>query len=73
MNKPTQTERLLELLKDRDWHSMRALNEICFRYGARFKELRDAGYTIETRQISAGLFWYRLVAEPGEQRQMALV
>lgn len=39
------------------------LNEICFRYSARIFELRKAGYQIEKRRISAGVFGYQLKGE----------
>ena len=36
------------------------LNTICFRYGARIKELRDRGYNILTERVGKGAFSYRL-------------
>lgn len=36
------------------------LNRICFRYGARLQELRQAGYRITTEAVRGGLFRYRL-------------
>ena len=71
--KPTQTERLLDLLADRRWHHMRQLNDICFRYGGRIHELRHEGYVIEGERLKTGEWRYRLVAVPGETRQLAFV
>lgn len=38
------------------------LNAICYRYGARLKELRDQGYNIITESVSRGEYRYILQA-----------
>lgn len=56
----TQKERLLVLLR-LGWVSNVRLNRICFRYGARIFELREAGYNIvKKHQGQHGLVYYKL-------------
>ncbi len=42
-----------------DWVHFRALNNICFRYGARIYDLRQKGHEIE-KQSKQGVWYYRL-------------
>lgn len=58
----SQKQRILNLLKLKGQYgaSNRELNEICFRYGARIKELRDEGYSILTKRQKQGLFVFKL-------------
>jgi len=62
--KLTQKQRLLAVLSDGRQHHMRELNDICFRYGGRILELRRQGHDIETIQLGAGEFAYRLRVTP---------
>lgn len=62
----TQKQRILELLKDGDWHSN---GEIVFslrilRASARVYDLRADGYTIEAKAGKDGAYFYRLKSEP---------
>ena len=55
-------ERLLQLLKDGQWHDQHACTGAGgMRYSARVKELRAQGYQIETQRLEPRRFFYRLV------------
>lgn len=41
------------------WVGFRRLNAICFRYGARIYDLRQAGHEIEKSRVH-GIWYYRL-------------
>jgi len=61
-----QKEKLLDLLSDRRWHGMEELNEICYRYVARFYDLGKVGYEIEKK--NKGNYWlYRLKKSPDDK------
>lgn len=63
--KPSQKERILALLADRCWHTTAELNEICFRYGGRFHELRKEGYVFDEQRIGNGPLWrWKLLQTP---------
>jgi hypothetical protein len=49
------------------------LNDVCFRYGARLKELRDQGYDIVTGEKRGGVVTYefRGVKRAGQQELFA--
>jgi len=65
--KPTQRDRILARLSDRQWHDTAELNAICFRYGARLFELRNEGYLFDEERIGAGPLWrWRLVLTPAQ-------
>jgi hypothetical protein len=65
--KPTQKERILALLADREWHTTAELNDLCFRYGARLFELRQEGYLFAEERIGAGPLWrWKLIETPIE-------
>ena len=56
-------DRLLQLLKDGQWHDQHACTEAGgMRYSARVKELRAQGYRIETQRLEPRRFFYRLIA-----------
>ncbi|HEX9565595.1 MAG TPA: hypothetical protein VF981_16570 [Gemmatimonadaceae bacterium] len=65
-----QKAAILKLLSDGQAHDMRELNAIGYRYGGRLKELRDAGYVIETIRLKDRKFAYRLITQG---RQLVLV
>ena len=55
----TQKQRILDLLSDHQYHSMRELNAICYRYGGRLHDLRQEGHVFEEKHT--GSYWeYRL-------------
>lgn len=65
--KPTHKHRILQLLKDRRYHSSREmLNAGGFRYGARLLDLRKAGYVFAVKLDAKkpNSFLYRLVSKP---------
>jgi hypothetical protein len=65
--KPTHKERILDLLSDGQWHDTVELHAICWRYGARLWDLRQAGYLLEKRQTAdAHIEEWRLVGAPAE-------
>lgn len=69
----THKEALLALLSDYQTHDMaECLRVGGYRYGARLHELRRQGYVIETISEGDDVFSYRLVAAPGEARQLSL-
>lgn len=48
-------QRLLEKLWDLEWHHRREFQAMCGnRYGARFDELRDEGWVIESESLGGG-------------------
>jgi hypothetical protein len=59
--------KLLELLRDRRYHSARELLKAGgYRYGARLNELRGFGYGFSVKRDAEkmNLFWYRLASKP---------
>jgi len=63
--KPTQRQRLIDLLSDGRWHPVQELHGICWRYGARLWEMRKEGLWLEKRRQEANrLEEWRLVTEP---------
>ncbi len=53
---------LLAMLSDGQWHDQHACTEAGgMRFGARIRELREAGYQIETQRLGPRRFFYRLV------------
>jgi predicted alpha/beta hydrolase family esterase len=48
------------------WVSFRRLNNICFRYGARIYELREAGHEIDKKRMH-NVWYYRL--KPQQERR----
>jgi biotin operon repressor len=69
----TQNDKLIQLLKDSNWHSnMEILNKISiWRVSARIFDLKKRGYTIETKNGEGALYWYRMLVEP-EQMSMGI-
>ena len=59
----SQKEKILKLLKERGANGATnyELNDICFRYGARIKDLRDEGYDIKTVREGGSRFKFVLV------------
>ncbi len=65
--RPTHKERILDLLSDGHWHDTIELHAICWRYGARLWDLRQAGYLLEKRQTAdPHIEEWRLVGAPTE-------
>lgn len=64
--KTTQTQKILNLLKDNSYVTNIQLNRICYRYSARIHELRNEGYEIEREYEKPGVWRYWLVYEPLE-------
>lgn len=58
-----QQARILELLQQGPQLNT-DLTAVCLRYGARLKELRDAGHNIRTTPVRAGVFKYELCTTP---------
>jgi rRNA processing protein Gar1 len=60
----TKSQQIVDLLKDGQWHTQQELNAICFRYGARIKELNELlvskGKEIVNRRIKGSEFHYRM-------------
>jgi len=61
----SQKQRILERLRHGP-ATNHELNAIGFRYGARVKELRDAGYKVTSEDLGGGLWRFTLIAEPPE-------
>lgn len=59
----TASDRLHALMGDGQWHHMRELNRITFRYGARFHEWKEQGEMVEKRRVGTDEFEYRLLQE----------
>ena len=61
-----QKEKLLNLLKDGEWHSnIEVLNDLhIWRVSARIFNLREDGYQIETKNGKGSYYYYRLKQEP---------
>jgi hypothetical protein len=51
-------DRVLAVLQAKRIVTNVELNDVCFRYGARLKELRDQGYDIVTGEKKGGVVWY---------------
>jgi len=65
--RPTHKERILDLLSDGQWHDTVELHAICWRYGARLWELRQAGYALEKRRTAdPRIEEWRLAGAPAE-------
>ncbi|MBO9999393.1 MAG: hypothetical protein J7641_10380 [Cyanobacteria bacterium SID2] len=63
MNRKTNLQRLLALLKDGKWHSADELaSQVSFRFGHTVFEARQKGYLIEKRRVAHNHFEYRLAA-----------
>jgi biotin operon repressor len=64
--KPTQSQRILKLLQEKDSVTNIELNNDLhiFRYGARIAELREQGYNIESKHIKGSVWEFRLVKKP---------
>ena len=62
--KPTQQERIIELLSDHRWHSTVELNAIAWRYGAILHVLRNNGYVFEKEREGKIEHW-RLIRAGG--------
>jgi hypothetical protein len=56
----SKKERIKKLLLPGKPVHMRRLNEVAYRYGARIDDLRREGYSIDTIQLRAGEFTYRM-------------
>ncbi len=66
----TKCEALLSLLSDGRWHSQQEVLEAAgYRYTGRVKNLRDAGYEIESWHVQGSEWRFRLVVKP---RQLVL-
>ena len=60
--KQNNCKRLIELLKDYEWHSSDELAfKVSWRFGHTIFEARKKGFVIETRQIAHNKFEYRLL------------
>lgn len=60
-----QTERVLRMLQTNQFVTNLDLNKyVCYRYGARIHELRQAGHHIEREYVKPGVFRYRLIKKP---------
>ena len=59
----SQKEKILKLLKERGANGATnyELNSICFRYGARIKDLRVEGYNIKTVREGGSRFKFVLI------------
>lgn len=58
----TQTQKILKLLKEapNNTATNEELNKICYRYGARLHDLRNAGHNIISKQVRKGLWAFTL-------------
>lgn len=68
----TQRDRILRLLKEREgaWVPVFEVAALACQYGARIKELRDAGYLIENKiehRNGAVYSWFRLKQPKGQR------
>lgn len=60
----TKKEAILDVLKDRVWHSNREIMEAGgFCYTARISELRNDGYIIEAKYVKDGKYAYKLMGK----------
>ena len=61
MKKPTNLQRLIVLLRDRQWHSSKELAvKVSWRFGHTVFEARKKGYPIEIRKVDRNEFEYRM-------------
>ncbi|NJN61043.1 MAG: hypothetical protein HC795_05475 [Coleofasciculaceae cyanobacterium RL_1_1] len=59
MKKPTNLQKLLQLLKDGQWHLAEELARyVSFRFGHTIHEARKKGYDIQKRMISHNVYEY---------------
>ncbi len=57
-----QTERMLDVLKDKCWHTNMELGrKVSLRYGDVVFRLRKNGHTVNVERITKGLFKYKLI------------
>lgn len=74
----TQTQKILNLMSDGQWHDMGELNAICYRYSARIWEINRQlkGKIITCQKVGprTALHRYRMVdlTPPGEQGNLPL-
>jgi len=81
MKRPSQNERILELLGDGRWHSHHELYALHCIFHSRKSELAERGYEIEQRRITVNgkpVWEYRLIGEveagadlPGESSRVS--
>jgi biotin operon repressor len=63
MREPSNLQRLITLLRDRQWHSGDELaNKVSWRFGHTVFEARQKGYVVEKRKIGHNRFEYRMPA-----------
>jgi hypothetical protein len=63
---PSQTDQILMLLSDGQWHDTTQLHAIGWRYTSRLHDLRKRGYVLEKRRTAdRRIEEWRLVATPG--------
>ena len=69
---PNQREKILNLLRERGRAG--ATNDdlvrIAYRYSARLREIRLAGYEVRTDFVREGVFKYTLISEPVEPKPL---
>ena len=64
-----QSDKILDLLSDGKFHTTIELNAICWRYGARLWDLREAGYLFEKRPgLIRPIEEWRLVGYPDREK-----
>jgi len=62
MNQKTNLQKLLSLLRDRQWHSAAELAEnVSWRFGHTIFEAIKKGYQVEKRKVSHNKFEYHLL------------
>jgi hypothetical protein len=62
MNRKTNLQKLLTLLRDREWHPASELAEnVSWRFGHTVFEADKKGYKVEKRKIAHNKFEYRLL------------
>ena len=62
-----QCARLLELLRDGEWHQhAEMVDAASTRFSARVFDLRKAGHPIESKRITTAHWEYRLPKKPGQ-------
>lgn len=69
----TASERLMALMSDGQWHHIRELNAVTFRYGARFWDWKKDGVIVEKARVGDDEFVYRLSPRVREPEQGVLI
>ena len=61
----SQKQRILEILRDQNWHSNIEIHETTgiYRYGARIFDLKRQGYDIKGWNGQGSVYYYQLISK----------